>query len=124
MAMLESVGLADYAKHCPTEMSGGQCQRVAIGRATHHEPDLVLADEPPRTSIPATGERIMETDARAQTKNGHRLPHLHARPDGAAQASKKNPENARRETASQRLADAKPSPRHAQTSAATAGGRW
>lgn len=44
--LLKRVGLADWAKHFPKELSGGQIQRSAIARALVNSPNIIFADEP------------------------------------------------------------------------------
>ena len=44
--LLGTVGLADRVSHLPSELSGGEQQRVSIARALLREPELILADEP------------------------------------------------------------------------------
>ena len=44
--LLEMLGLAERAQHKPSELSGGEKQRIAVARALANQPDVILADEP------------------------------------------------------------------------------
>lgn len=44
--LLKLLGLADRADHKPSELSGGEKQRIAVARALANQPDVILADEP------------------------------------------------------------------------------
>lgn len=59
MHCLRLVGIEDQAQKMPHELSGGEQQRVSIGRALLNKPKLILADEPTGNLDPETSEEIM-----------------------------------------------------------------
>jgi putative ABC transport system ATP-binding protein len=66
--VLEMIGLEDRGDHLPGQLSGGEMQRVAIGRALINDPEIILADEPTGNLDSATSQMIFELFAELNRK--------------------------------------------------------
>jgi putative ABC transport system ATP-binding protein len=60
MHLLEQVGIAEHAHKTPSEISGGQQQRLAIARALANDPPIIVADEPTGNLDSRTSQEVIQ----------------------------------------------------------------
>jgi lipoprotein-releasing system ATP-binding protein len=71
--LLGYLQLADRSEHKPNQLSGGEQQRVAIGRALMNEPDIILADEPSGNLDTETSIQVHQLLRKITTEMGKSL---------------------------------------------------
>ena len=72
-SLLREMNLADRLDHKPSELSGGEQQRVAVARALMNDPQIILADEPSGNLDMKSSEALHELLYRLAHENGHTI---------------------------------------------------
>jgi putative ABC transport system ATP-binding protein len=87
-AALERVGLGQRAEHLPSELSGGEQQRVCIARALINNPPILLADEP-TGNLDAANQKIVAELLQDLHRNGHTIVMVTHDPEMASLAQRR-----------------------------------
>ncbi len=70
---IEAVGLSHRIQHVPSQLSGGEKQRVAIARSLVNNPEVIFADEPTGNLDSKSGKQVMEIIQNLNQKDGHTI---------------------------------------------------
>ena len=87
-AALETVGMADYARHAPHLLSGGQKQRVAIAGVLAMRPECIVLDEPTAMLDPVGRKEVLDTIRRLNREQNITVVLITHHMDEAAQAGR------------------------------------
>ncbi len=87
-AALDSVGLAHRHDNRPSQLSGGEQQRVSIARAIAHEPDILFADEPTANLDSVSGQDVMNVMNELHQKKEQTIIMVTHEPEYAAYADR------------------------------------
>jgi putative ABC transport system ATP-binding protein len=87
-AVVDLLGLADRLEHRPSELSGGQAQRVAMARALITRPDVVFADEPTGNLDRRTGRELLDLLRRSVSELGQTVVMVTHDPAAAARTDR------------------------------------
>ncbi len=67
--IIKKMGLTDRINHYPSELSGGEMQRIAIARALINEPQIILADEPTGSLDHSTAKEVFDILYKLKSRN-------------------------------------------------------
>jgi ABC-type lipoprotein export system ATPase subunit len=68
-SLIKKIGLSSRENHYPSELSGGEMQRIAIARALINEPEIILADEPTGSLDQSTAKNVFKVLYNLKSKN-------------------------------------------------------